>query len=703
MYGGFSKEIPKYKLKADDIIKQSNEQKTTDNVRKGEKQKYEPTPLLNLQLYPQQKPKQEQPQVNPMMYIQPSIPMPVTPFYDPYQQMQQQTVIKNYNINTTGPVEDHTKISVIYEDVLPTTNFSGNLETLSERILLYDFIRSTIFNNTNGTNTGLSGGSNTLLSYLKFDELNPFNSYRFSNNPYKGLPSNYLIYRSCYPIRKDRTNHNNIQCAKDGTTINIRIYKLTEDSYENHDCTKYDAWREHDYYRYITNEIVLKKVCPNLICMYGYFLCENSRIDFEKIEKLKYGINKAKDKKFVFYDETTQTYQNTPILNIKKEKQVMIKNPHMYTGKVLVILTESPTYTLFQWASKKYMVDGVSRVMINRSVYKEEIWMSILFQLLAGLYVLQINEIHIENFSIKNNVFIKDMPNTTTTKYWKYIINNIEYYVPNYGYLVMIDTDFREIKPPVTKPPKLKTLKPKKAITYKNNIVKHGLAQILPDDFFGTEYVTTGINNNKNIMVSTTESEKPLEEEKPEKKITGDPNDTNGKFHIDKSDNPNKQQMFLNAMSPDSFKGDFIKDGGSKPNDNFLNIIEAIHKDYKKYSNKKIKEYIFEHLSSKYLHNKIGTTLKENEISNIRATYDNFKAGQIVVLEEGPNSYKFVLIVEDKNDGYFLVTYRDKRLETKPKTSLKYYVDYETLTQTIHTNQPVYNEENLLDTFIISE
>ena len=30
--------------------------------------------------------------------------------------------------------------------------------------------------------------------------------------------------------------------------------------------------------------------------------------------------------------------------------------------------------------------------------------------------------------------------------YWKYVINGIEYYVPNYGHMVMIDSTFKDVR-----------------------------------------------------------------------------------------------------------------------------------------------------------------------------------------------------------------------------------------------------------------
>jgi hypothetical protein len=72
---------------------------------------------------------------------------------------------------------------------------------------------------------------NSLLSHIKFLELNPFNTNKFSNNPYKGLPRDMLIYKSCYPIVYDPSNIS-VQCKKSSVGINMRVYRLTKEEYQ---------------------------------------------------------------------------------------------------------------------------------------------------------------------------------------------------------------------------------------------------------------------------------------------------------------------------------------------------------------------------------------------------------------------------------------------------------------------------------------
>ena len=60
---------------------------------------------------------------------------------------------------------------------------------------------------------------------------------------------------------------------------------------------------------------------------------------------------------------------------------------------------------------------------------------------------MQINKIFISNFDLERNVFVKDLSfRGTVTEYWKYKINGVDYYIPNLGYLVMIDSNFGDVE-----------------------------------------------------------------------------------------------------------------------------------------------------------------------------------------------------------------------------------------------------------------
>jgi len=114
--------------------------------------------------------------------------------------------------------------------------------------------------------------------------------------------------------------------------------------------------------------------------------------------------------------------------------------------KILVALTEAPNTNILKWNSKIYESTGSVRRMTSTGYHNPDVWCSILFQLIYACAILEKHQIYFENFSLENNVYIKDVQTDGTgNSCWLYKINNMEYYVPNYGYLLVIDSNFADI------------------------------------------------------------------------------------------------------------------------------------------------------------------------------------------------------------------------------------------------------------------
>jgi hypothetical protein len=115
----------------------------------------------------------------------------------------------------------------------------------------------------------------------------------------------------------------------------------------------------------------------------------------------------------------------------------------------LISLTEAPTFNIIEWASPTYEKSGIISKQVTTGFHPTEIWRSVLFQLVSAMAVLQEKEIYFRNFSFESNVFIKDLfKDPNNTGHWIYIVNNIEFYVPNFGHLVVIDSRFADVNPP---------------------------------------------------------------------------------------------------------------------------------------------------------------------------------------------------------------------------------------------------------------
>ena len=681
-----------------------NEQKKIFAERYGEqiqqidrqKQQQQEKQILNLQVYQPQKPKQDKTTEGmptyPAFTANPYFPAQMSNIFNPYAMgMLGATypaavnINKIYEINTSGPTGPHTKLNMIYEDILPGKGVMTSFKTLGERTSQTQYVRQILFHQGDGSEVDLDGSTaNSLLSHIKFLELNPFNTNKFSNNPYSGLPDGFLIYRTCYPIKRSEP-FGQPTCARDSMAINVRIYKLNAGGYliNKQSSTKiyeYEQWREIKYYEYIRENIIKKKICPNFVTIYGYYLCRRSNICFDKITHVNLsalkGINKPLDEQFrdLNIQNDTNKNINTQISNAlikslreinpgniiqKLDTEIQMRNMQLkqkpvnledYNGEVLVGLTESPTYNLFTWASKIYQQEGNTRRMVNTGYHSDKVWSSIIFQLMCALYVLHKNNIYIDEFSIHNNVFIKDINmEGVATNYWKYKINGIDYYIPNYGYIVLIDSN------------------------YKN---------------YGK--IESAINPKKY-------------------KIDGPIYDSGNK--ISGMENEKTYEMFKLGLDTNNFDTDFINQGGIKPDGTILDMLSKIHAD----TDKNIENYFIKYMT-KFMNNRIGTYLKEQELIHVRTDdLRQFTQGQILAYEEGSNIYKFVLYIETV-DGRATILTKDKTSQTDPNinkeneeiiqkqvqiTTLFNYSLTEPIIQNFNINDSNPTEENILETYIL--
>jgi hypothetical protein len=627
--------------------------------------------LVNLQIYQPQKPKEAAPK-GPTVFMPPVNPSPFFPpqyFQIPPQYLQGYNpltpIVKTYNINVDGVNGDHNRLSLIYEDILPTRSLVGTFTTIGERLTISNFMRSMMFPNGDGKNMGLDSsrgnGDDSLLEHLKFMDLNPYNTYKFSNNPYKGLPKDFLIYRSCYPIRHD-PGEGSVGCAKNSVGMNVRIYNLSQGSYllnrQNFKIFKdYEEWREIYFYEYIRESILRKKVCPNFIILYGYYICENSKIDFDKVNSLSNSKIEPDINPNPFDNCKPQPLVANVIPpnlrpNIQNDNDNfnLNLNPQICSGKALVSLTEAPNYNLFGWASKTYQIDGHIKKQINTGFYSDKIWFSIIFQIMAALYVMQINKIYINDFFPEDNIYIKDFNvSGIATQYWKYKIDGIDYYIPNYGYLALIDSNYKNI-------------------SNNNNMVNANNPQMshkIYCEFFNDNVMTINEYYNKTF------------------------------------------EMFKTTINSNIFDQNFINYGGCRPSDEVIRLINKINSEATTSNEKNIGTYIYKFMGQ-YMNNRIGTYLKTLEISNIRRDESkNFNKGKIVVYEDAFSTYKFVLFIKLENGLATILTKNEPtdadiiEKNNIPISSLYHYSKIENVSQNFRPNEALLNEDDLLETYII--
>lgn len=569
-----------------------------------------------------------------------------------------------YNINLPGPTGAHVEMSKIYENILPGKENKFTSSTLGERLQMYDYVRQILIKINEGEDISIdSDGHNNLMSYIKFMELNPNYYSPIFSNPYKGLPYGLLIYRSCFPIRFDQMSQSVI-CSKNSIGLNIRLYALTCAEYYSYKFRQiiykeYDTWRELAYYEYVRENIIKRKQSPNFPLLYSFFLSPNKKIDFFSLKKnclTQKELLSNEYQKFVKIHTLFSSVKPSdeiirPLSLPDAARKVIAKLPdeidpalQAYSGTTLILITEAPHHNLYQWASRIYERDGIVRKMISHGFYDENIWLGILFQIVSALYVMQIHGIYIRNMTIEDNVYIKDLQSIgKAAGYWKYVIDGISYYVPNYGYLVFIDSNFKDIIPEGRTIEKCKR-------EYK----------IYTSDIFGKKYSMDSIR----------------------RKVF---------------------ENYRNIISTNSFTKEHTQNNVMKPPESIMKLMETMMEDTETDLGKVLTKY-FRPLMNNRIGTLLR---KDTEIPNIRELSERIKCGDmaIEVLEE--ELYKWCLVIGRKENGIIeIITREDPKstdfvIKDVRKETLKQYSSSEKIEQNINPDINL-SEDELLETYLIS-
>lgn len=142
---------------------------------------------------------------------------------------------------------------------MPSVNgvILNTFNTLNERLILHNYIRSIFIKTGDGEKLLINGGPNNsnsevinLLGHVKLLDRNPYHYSDTIANPMKSMKAeNFVMFRSCYPIKMGK--YNNIDCATSSIGMNIRMYLLTAFDVSIHYKHQSDIYRELWYYEYI--------------------------------------------------------------------------------------------------------------------------------------------------------------------------------------------------------------------------------------------------------------------------------------------------------------------------------------------------------------------------------------------------------------------------------------------------------------------
>lgn len=306
------------------------------------------------------------------------------------------------------------------------------------------------------------------------------------------------------------------------------------------------------------------------------------------------GIRFLVDKRFTFGNRLNP-HKGSHVKTEEVKAVAVLIGKHDLTGSTsqsLIALTEAPNSNILQWAAPLVDNFGTVQRMTETGYHTPDVWRSILFQLVYACAVLQEKGICFHKFSLENNFFIKDLfSNSEKRDHWVYQIEEMNFYVPNYGYLLMVDSRYVDIEDTTRE----QLLDTSSNIRYKIN----------SKELYGDKNNLTDISTN--IMLS-----------------------------------------FRNIINSDNFTTNLEKMGGEKPDNEIIDLLSQIYNDT---SITRIRDYLQKYFPF-FLNNRIGTLLKNDEkmILPLVQTY-NFKPGELVVHQPRYGEYYWALFVEGNADG----------------------------------------------------
>jgi hypothetical protein len=620
----------------------------------------------------------------------PEMPPGMIPLYDvnntllgsmaPYNYNPGQLPIhKIYNISLSDPLGNHSLINKVYEDVLPSDKSPYSFIKLNEREAIKNFMRNSILDKYDGEELSLKGGEKSLLSWIKIFDLNPYGLISNTTNPYNNIPYGFLLYRSAYPIRYNKQDHV-LKTTSTSMAFNLRIYKLSVGAVNHKNNHHFDVWRDLKYYEWV-NTVIKRKISPNFLNYILYVSDNKSSIKFKDLDII---IKKNNADKFYLQQENNklinkiikesdiEIVQKLSIKDHYRRNHIHKRNPHInnFTNvsnvnnelvlpanendieniinynktnsiididltqdseKILVIVTEAQNSNIIKWNSQVYQSYGTIKKMISTGYHKPEVWYSILFQLIYACAVMEKEEIYFNNFSLKNNVFIKDVQTDNTgNSCWVYKINNIEYYVPNYGYLLVIDSNYADIESSATIPGT--------AAVVPGAVVP---AVVVPAAVVPGAVAPAAVVPGAALIAAAAAEEEA--KKKIQYKIYGNIFEFNGS-------KKNFKDEFKEILKKEITTSNFENDGGNTLNDDVKKMINTINTTLNSEPNI---SNIFESCFKNFVNSKVGKILTKLEKENLNLlAKPDYRTGAIMVRQKRYDEYEWVVYLgNDDTNG----------------------------------------------------
>lgn len=735
----------------------SNDKRETIKKQFAEKPKpKEPPVLVEQKIYNPEpaKPPRKDP-VLPFVPINTQNGLPLVNYPYPYGSVLNKVPIqKIYNITIGDPSVTGSYIGEFFEDMLPGNPYPLNSLSLNDRIRLKGFVRNILIDKHDGEEMNITGGEKSFRKHVKFG---PFNPYSLANSPYDDISSRFTLYSVFYPIRYD-SDRRIFNVAKDATSFNLRTYDLSIGSLYSDRLTdsmkleNFNVFRELNYYKFITSEIINKKVSPNFVNMLLYKIDTETKIKYDKLVEVKMRhlpralrnlaykpldvvvsmdeqINVAREFLTELNKKITSNNDKIPadpldlsnyiddilkdddkkaeaekllhplgltleeikpsmgkrkmasIANFKNKIDQLKKALFMFgvkdknvklseeSKKSLVVMTEGPTHNFFRWSCPSYTSNGAQKTMIQTGYHTYEAWKSVFFQIINVFLVFEKYNIYFRELSLHKNIFIKDVYyDAGNIGFWKYIINDTSYYVPNHGYIVMFDSSYSD---------KIDVFKMKKTV----------------DE---TEFHK--VKDEMNYKILSTE----LFESNEELDKIIDPDENKMKEMREEALKVLLKEDILRILDPSKLTQDIRLMGGILPDEKFLVELRGLYNDYK--DGEKLINLLPKYFAE-FLHTKVGSNLTKSEMSNVSLIpVRNLKKGKLVIYQERYGEYKWAVYVDEDNSTQIkkhkIIIDKKGNERSVFLSSLRSYPENLSLTHN-YVKGYKYNEDDLLDTYEI--
>lgn len=603
MIGGFNE--PNAKNIPNDPSITNDKRNVFARRKEEERPPREPKVLAEQKIY-DFKPEREKPVYHqPFVPIGKSITHPIqSGMILPYSStLNKVPVQKIYNISIGDPSVDTNILHSVYEDMVPGDRYPLNNLTVENRKQIRNFIRSLMIKERDGEIMNISAGKDgdSFRSYFRIGQFNP---YSISQNPYDDLAKGFTMYSSAYPLRLDDKTFN-FSIGRGGLNFNVRTYSLNYLDFNfdkiSSDITENDlnVIRELKFYQ-LVNNIIKNKESPNFANMILYKIDNKTQIKYDKLMELKSKKIPAGMMKAIY--STTDKIKNLTE-KIKKTEEILTLygmnkediNLEKETTQSLIILTEGPHQNIIKWASPIYHQNGAKRIMQATGHHSKEVWFNVIFQILYGYLVMDKYNVYFREMSLERSVFICDIYyDVGNTGYWKYIVDNVEYYIPNRGFIVMLDSCFSDLYD------------------------VYSIKNLLDLDF-------EKLDKTENFKILSN-------------KLFENNNEGNNENDIKKL----IKQGLIDMLDPMNLKRIVTHLRIIKPEEEVFELLGNIVNTLKQ-DDKSIKDAIFENMGM-FLHNRVGSQLTVGERDKLSVVPNrNFKQGTLVVYEERFDEYRWAI------------------------------------------------------------